>query len=238
MAGARTLARMRVLDEVHGPTPDSVVDAHVALPAELPQDRAFVRLGMISSVDGASAVAGLSGGLANQDDRAVFLALRASADVVLVGLGTAVAERYRAPTSPLRLYVVADAPDLEGNEDLFASDAVTLLLPDDAPDPPGDVRVQRAGADGVVDLDAVVRSLAGRVVVLEGGPSLAGIMLAQGLVEEFFVTLSPRVVAGESSRVAHGPEADDGPWALEHGFVDDDGYLFLRYGHTRRLTQG
>jgi riboflavin biosynthesis pyrimidine reductase len=225
---------MRVLDEVHGPTPGSVVDAHVALPPLRPADRALVRLGMISSVDGASAVEGLSGALGNQDDRAVFLALRASADVVLVGLGTAVAEHYRAPSSPsLQLYVVADTPDLEGNEELFSSDAVTLLLPSDAPDPPGDVKVLRAGADGEVDLAAVLGSLGGRVVVLEGGPSLAGTMLSQGLVDEFFVTLSPRVVAGEAARVAHGPEADDGAWTLEHGFVDDDGFLFLRYAHPR-----
>ena len=67
---------MRVLDEIEGPTPESVVEAHVALPDDRPQHRAFVRLGMISSADGGRAIAGVSGGLGNQYDHAVFHALR------------------------------------------------------------------------------------------------------------------------------------------------------------------
>jgi riboflavin biosynthesis pyrimidine reductase len=68
--------------------------------------------------------------------------------------------------------------------------------------------------------------------VLEGGPSLAGVMVSQGLVDEFFVTVAPRVIAGGSARVVHGPDADPAPWRLDHGFVDDDGYLFLRYARV------
>ncbi len=223
---------MRLLDEIHGPTPDAVVDAHVAVPSPVPADRALVRLDMITSVDGASAVAGLSGGLGNRDDRAVFSALRAVADVVIVGLGTAMAEHYHSPSrDDLQIYVIADRPAIEGNEALFASGRATLVLPVDAPPAPVGIPELRAGSDGAVDLDAVVRALAGKVAVLEGGPSLAGLMLSRGLVDEFFVTVSPRVVAGAAARIAHGPDADPSPWRLEHGFVDDDGYLFLRYGH-------
>jgi hypothetical protein len=40
------------------------------------------------------------------------------------------------------------------------------------------------------------------------------------------------VIAGSSARVAHGPDADGTLWQLEHGFVDDEGYLFLRYAQT------
>jgi hypothetical protein len=29
--------------------------------------------------------------------------------------------------------------------------------------------------------------------------------------------------------VVHGPDADPSVWHLAHGFVDDDGFLFLRY---------
>ena len=87
---------MRILDE-RGPTPDSVVEEHVALPDTRPTDRAFIRLNMIASADGGTTVAGVSGGLGNRDDHAVFGALRANADGVLVGLGTVVAEHYRVP---------------------------------------------------------------------------------------------------------------------------------------------
>ena len=77
------------------------------------------------------------------------------------------------------------------------------------------MRELRAGTGPFVDLGAVVAELDGQVAVLEGGPSLAGVMVSQGLVDEFFVTLSPRVVAGGSARVVHGPDADAAPWTLE-----------------------
>jgi hypothetical protein len=59
-------------------------------------------------------------------------------------------------------------------------------------------------------------------------------MASQGLIDEFFLTLAPRVVAGGSARVVHGNNADPGAWELRHGFVDDEGFLFLRY--ARPLT--
>ena len=80
-----------------------------------------------------------------------------------------------------------------------------------------------------VDLDVVAAALAGQVVVAEGGPTLAGLLAASGLLDEFFVTIAPRVIAGSSARVAHGPDADSSLWELAHGFLDDDGFLFLRY---------
>jgi riboflavin biosynthesis pyrimidine reductase len=221
---------VRILDEV-GPTPDSCVAQHVELPASRPVDRAFVRLNMIASVDGGTAVSGLSGGLGNRDDHAVFAALRAAADGVLVGLGTVVAEHYRAPDPPgLQIYVVADRPDVSGAPELFGSGRATLVLPDDAGPVPEGVPELRAGRDGQVDVAAVVAALPGRVLVAEGGPTLAGVLVSEGLVDEFFVTIAPRVIAGTSARVAHGPDATSALWNLEHGFVDDDGFLFLRYG--------
>jgi riboflavin biosynthesis pyrimidine reductase len=220
---------MRILDE-RGPTPESVVEEHVALPDARPGDRAFIRLNMIASADGGTAVAGMSGGLGNRDDHAVFGALRAHADGVLVGLGTVLAEHYHAPESPgLQVYVVADVPDISGDLDLFRSGRATLVLPDDAGPVPEGVPELRAGTDGQVDLGAVATALAGTVLIAEGGPTLAGLLAANGLIDQFFVTIAPRVIAGSSARVAHGPEASPALWDLEHGFVDDDGFLFLRY---------
>jgi riboflavin biosynthesis pyrimidine reductase len=222
---------MRVLDTVHGEASKRVVGQHVALPKRRPVDRALVRLNMISSADGGSAVAGLSGGLGNRDDHAVFAALRDAADGVIVGLGTAVAEHYHAPTSSgLELFVIADTPDISGALTLFESDHVVLVLPEDAgPVTHDHVRVLRSGRDGTADLRGVVAGLAGKVLVAEGGPMLAGALASLGLIDEFFLTVSPRVVAGESRRVVHGPDADPDPWHLAHGFVDEEGFLFLRY---------
>src|SRR5258706_13455954 len=50
---------------------------------------------MIASVDGAIMVDGRSGGLSGPADRLVFSVLRSLADVIVVGAGTARAERYR-----------------------------------------------------------------------------------------------------------------------------------------------
>jgi riboflavin biosynthesis pyrimidine reductase len=224
---------MRVLDAGHDQPIEQILADHVLVPADRPTDRAFVRLNMISSADGGSAVQGVSGGLGNRDDHEVYQALRDAADAVIVGLGTVVAEHYHPPgQAGLQLYVVADRPDTAGAETLFASPAVTMVLPEDAGPPPAGVTELRLGT-GLVDLHTLLAQLAGQVVVLEGGPTLAGVFASLGLVDEFFVTISPRVVAGSSGRVVHGPDADAEPWGLEHGFCDDDGFLFLRYSHSR-----
>jgi riboflavin biosynthesis pyrimidine reductase len=224
---------MRILDSEHNRASEAVVAEHVGLPEHRPADRAFVRLNMIASADGGSAVAGLSGGLGNRDDHAVFKALRDGADGVLVGLGTVVAEGYRPPeSSDLQIYVVADTPDIAGDAALFESGQAVLVLPEDAGPVPGDVPELRAGRAGMVDLGHVVAALAGKVLVAEGGPTLAGALVSLGLIDEFFLTVAPRVVAGGSGRVVHGPDADPSVWQLSHGFVDDEGFLFLRYVRT------
>jgi len=224
---------MRILDLDQRGTPESAVAAHVSLPEAIPSDRAFVRLNMISSVDGGTAVAGMSGGLGNRDDHAVFAALRAQAHGCLVGLGTVIAEEYKEPVPPqLQLYVVSDTNDVTGAEALFASGRATLVVPTSVGPVPDGIPELRAGEGPFVDLQEVVNALAGQVIVAEGGPTLAGLLAAQGLLDEFFVTIAPRVIAGGSARVAHGPEADASLWELRHGFVDDDGFLFLRYCHA------
>jgi riboflavin biosynthesis pyrimidine reductase len=211
---------------------DEIVAEHVALTAARPADRAFVRLNMISSADGGSAVAGVSGGLGNRDDHAVYQALRESADGVLVGLGTVVAEHYRPPRQEhLHIFVVADVPDISGDEELFRSGRATIVLPDDAGAVPDGVPELRAGT-GLVDLPRVLGGLAGQVLIAEGGPTLAGVLSSLGLIDEFFLTVAPRVVAGSSGRVVHGPDADPAVWQLQHGVCDDEGYLFLRYAHA------
>jgi riboflavin biosynthesis pyrimidine reductase len=61
---------------------------------EVPAGRPFLRLNMISTLDGATTFVGRSGGLGGPADRLVFAVLRSLSDVVLVGAGTARAEHY------------------------------------------------------------------------------------------------------------------------------------------------
>jgi riboflavin biosynthesis pyrimidine reductase len=225
---------MRVLDAEGCPDLDVLIADHVAVPDGRDETRAFVRLNMIASADGGSAVSGLSGGLGNGADHEVFAGLRAAADAVLVGMGTALAEHYGPPTvAGQQIYVIANRADVSGNPELFRSEHVTLVLPAAAGEAPAGVRVLRAGDGTSVDLGVLVASLAGKVVLNEGGPSIAGAMVALGLIDEFFLTVSPRVIAGDSARVAHGSDADPNVWELRHGFVDDDGFFFVRYARRR-----
>ena len=61
----------------------------------VPRPAPWLRATMVTSADGAAAVDGRSGGLSGEADRLVFSVLRSLADVILVGAGTARAERYR-----------------------------------------------------------------------------------------------------------------------------------------------
>ena len=60
-------------------------------------DRPWVFTNMAATLDGATAVDGVSGAIGDDDDHAMFRALRASADVILVGSRTANVEAYRPP---------------------------------------------------------------------------------------------------------------------------------------------
>ena len=208
-----------------------MVAEHVALPESRPTDRAFVRLNMITSVDGGTAVAGVSGGLGNRDDHAVFAALARQRRHCPRGPRHRRSPRATACRTlrSLQLHVVSDTTDTSGAAKLFASGRATLVLPTSAGPVPDGVPELRAGDGKFVDLEAVAAQFPGKVVVAEGGPTLAGLLAAAGLIDEFFITIAPRVIAGDSARVAHGPEASPQLWELEHGFVDDDGFLFLRY---------
>src|SRR5436190_2192213 len=171
---------MRILNEGNSASAE-VVAEHVAVTDRPSSGRALVRLNMISSADGSSAVAGLSGGLGNRDDHAVFAALRAAADAVVVGLGTVLAEHYHpTPASGPSLYVVSETPDVDAAAPLFESGRATIVLPEGTDEPTVDAPVIRAGPGPFVDLEALVATLAGKVVLAEGGPTLAGAMVADG----------------------------------------------------------
>ena len=64
------------------------VAAHATAARPSPGHRPWVALNMVASVDGATAIDGVSGGLGGSGDTEVFRALRAIADVILVAAGT------------------------------------------------------------------------------------------------------------------------------------------------------
>ncbi len=212
--------------------------------------RPWVIVDMIASIDGATAVAGRSGGLGGPADKAVFRALRAVPDVVLVGAATARIENYgpvrlddevrarrvaRGQAPAPRLALVTGRMDLDHEAPMFTeADTPPLVFTTEAacaehaPRFEGRAEVVVAGVDSV-DLAGAMAALGARgvqTVLVEGGPSLNGQLVAAGLVDEWCQSMAPLLVAGESARVAHGPEGAR-PERLElHRLLEQDGYLF------------
>lgn len=231
------------------------VEVYAADPRPPRPGRPWLLINMIQSLDGGTAVNGLSGGLGGPADLAVFRAIRALPDVILAGAATARAEKYQPPnlaaelaaqrrargqSAAPRLAVMSRSanfsPDEAWLEPTNDGGRPFLIVPSDAPshrlEALGDrVEVITAG-HGSVDLGSALGSLgrAGAEVVLsEGGPSVNGQLVAADLVDEVCLSLSPALVAGGSERIAHGDEPD-----LIHRFrltrvLSADDLLFFRY---------
>jgi riboflavin biosynthesis pyrimidine reductase len=189
------------------------------------EGRPWLLVNMIASLDGAVALGQRSGGLGGPADQRVFLHLRELADVIVVGAGTARAERYGPPLRPgQRIGVVTRRAKLDWNSSLFTSGAGFVITTEDAPDVPVDA--VRAGHDAV-DLATALRQVDGTVALCEGGPTLNGDLLAADLIDEWCLTVAPLLAGGNAGRAAVS--------AVEHPIrfrtaqlLTEDGYLFLR----------
>ncbi len=240
------------------PTDDVDLLAAYGEPSRVgPSGRPWVLLNMAASADGATAVDGVSGAIGGAPDRAVFRAVRAIPDVILVAAGTLRAERYGPPRAddevrsrrttrgqaPVpRLAIVTATVDLDPDLAVFSDPAappLVLVPPDASHRHPARVAALEGRADvvaagtepGTVDLTAALTMLSGTagVVLAEGGPSLNGQLVAAGLLDELVMTLAPVVVSGEAARLAHGTPLPT-PLDLELSWVlEEDGVLFLRY---------
>lgn len=214
-----------------------------------------VRVNMILSVDGAAAFHGLAGPLSNPCDQNLLLALRGYADVVLVGAGTARAERY----GPVRLtraqrterrerWGITDIPPVavvtrsgDVPASLFAEPGQRPLLVTTThvaharPDLRERADLLLAG-DTEVDLGAAVDRLQARGfrrVLCEGGPTLLDELIAADLVEEMCLTLSPHLAAAKPLVRPGVPLGEPAQLSLHHAFVIDD-YAYLRYRRPAR----
>lgn len=162
-----------------------------------------VRANFVSTLDGSGVGSdGRSGSINTEPDGRVFRLHRALADCVLVGAGTARAEGYRRGPTPL--VVVSRSGRLP--ESLAAGDGEVVLVTCAASGRQDGMGVWVEG-DDTVDLPAVASRLraAGMPCVLtEGGPSLFHDLLGAGVVDELALTLAPRIVGGDHTRVVAG----------------------------------
>lgn len=201
-------------------------------------DRPWVGLCMVASLDGSTAVADRSGGLSSPNDAALLGALRAVADVVVVGAGTIRAEGYGPPrTAGQRIGVISTTGDVDVTSPLFAGGAGFLILPEDGPTAPAaegrPVDVVRAGT-GSVDLAQALARLdtimePPTFVQAEGGPRLNATLLEQGCLDELNLTISPRVVGGRGRRVVDGAPELVHDFDLVHLATDEQSFLYGRW---------
>jgi riboflavin biosynthesis pyrimidine reductase len=223
-------------------------DLALAETYRLPPGRSL-RMDFIASLDGSIAVEGRSAGLGSPGDKRVFDTLRALADVVLVGHGTASAEKYglEGPETGVgRLRARLGRPPVVP---IAVVSRRASLLPGDRLAVPGTLLVTCAAADagrrsaltdaGVdvlvcgdadVDLRSALDALAERGlehVTCEGGPQLFRTALAARVVDELDLSLSPALV-GDRARLLDGPLGGVVRTQLRQ-LLEEDGMLFARY---------
>lgn len=219
-----------------------------------PPDRPFVIVNMVATVDGRAAIGGRSGPIGGPADTRLFAELRTVPEAIMVGTGTLRAERYgrlvKAPERRERRAAAGLAADpvavllsrrldLPWDAPLFAEPAqrVVVACAHDAPGgpPPGlaaDVELLRLEDASPGPALRALRARHGvRSVLCEGGPTLNRRLLADGVLDELFLTVGPLISADpDAGAIVGGPPLrEPAPltlrWVLRHG---DE--LFLRYG--------
>ena len=241
---------------------DSAADDLVAALADIyayPDlaDQVWVRANFVASIDGAITVDGKSGGLSGPADRLVFTLLRSLADVVVAGAGTVRAERYRQaqpdelwqqvragrpPAPPIAVITRRLELDLSGRlfgqgQDLARTIVLTTELA-------GEERLKEAsrvadvviaGTDtmtGQAILDALAARGHGRILV-EGGTMLLGQLVAEHVLDELCLTVSPVLEGGHASGRQTSPHGPPGLTEMSlAGVLEDDGFLLTRYIRT------
>jgi riboflavin biosynthesis pyrimidine reductase len=246
---------MRRLDDPSTPTQlldDADLRELYAYPTDLTQP--WMRVNFVSSLDGAVAVDGRSGGLGTPADKKVFGLLRELADVILVGAGTARTENYGGARTSEALRERRAAAGLSavppiavvtasGNLDpgmrlftdttvppiVFTSGAVSEGKRRSLADAGADVRVI---ADDDIGGDALVAALAEggwNRGLCEGGPRLFGRMIADSVVDDLCLTFTPVLAAGSADRIAHSPASAVTAMRRTHLVCDDDGTILTRW---------
>ncbi len=219
--------------------------------------RPGLRVNMIASVDGATAIGGVSGPLGGPPDRVVYRLLRSLADIVLVAAGTVRIENYkparvyddhlearraRGQSDAPRIAVVTRRLDLDFDLPLFREATERTIIVTIADAPEGLLAVARsvcdviAVGDGQVNLGAAMVALGelgAQHVLCEGGPSLNGALADAGLIDELCLTISPRLASGDAKRILSGPDLPASVDLELRSLLEEDGFLLARY-RTRR----
>ena len=236
LVAGRGLARLRAsgIAAAHGLLAEAAQELNIGFVSRMTRGRPWVRLKVAASLDGTTALHnGASQWITSEAARADGHAWRARACAVLTGVGTVLADHprldVRAVSTPRQPHVVVldshlqtppDAPffiagracwiyaagqfDTEADRSAFATRRQTL-------EARGAAVALLPGADGRVDLKAVLHDLARRGVNelhVEAGHTLNGALLDAGLVDELLLYLAPTLLGPGRGMADRAPLAD------------------------------
>ena len=205
-----------------------------------PEREPWLRVNFVSTVDGAATGSdGLSGTINNAADKRVFDALRRRAHCLVVGAGTVRDEEYDVPRVPI--VVVSRSADVPPTLAGAPSGRVLMATVGtsgglaQARETLGEDNVLVLGEERI-DLVALKAALAERgwtEQLCEGGPSLFADMLAAGVVDELFLTISPLLATGDDPMTIVEGEAGTHVGLELVSVLEADSMLFLRYRVAR-----
>jgi riboflavin biosynthesis pyrimidine reductase len=201
-------------------------------------ERPFVAMNFAATVDGRATIGGVSGPIGSETDTAMLAGLRTRFDAVMIGAGTMRAERYGPLPGERLMVIVSGGLDLPWDAPLFTEGGgQVLVFTASADEEPPEVAtsLQVVRHPGAVDLAAALRHLREerevRAVLCEGGPRLHAEMEAAGLVDELFLTISPKLAGGAAPRILEGELPGVEPLQLAW-LLEQDGELFARYSRA------
>jgi riboflavin biosynthesis pyrimidine reductase len=199
---------------------------------EAGEERPRVAVNFVTTLDGRAAIAGSSGPIGSDTDTEMLSGLRARFDAVMIGAGTMRVERY-GPMEPLAV-LVSGRLDLPWDAPLFTDEQGEALIftASEAEPPQTAASVNVVRHERAVDLGEALRHLRQergiRAVLCEGGPRLHAQIQAEGLVDDLFLTIAPKLSGGEEPRILEGPLP--GVVGLELAWLlEEDGELYARY---------
>jgi 2,5-diamino-6-(ribosylamino)-4(3H)-pyrimidinone 5'-phosphate reductase len=192
-----------------------------------PMERPYVLVNMVMSADGKVAIEGTEQGIGSKTDQRLMRELRVNADAILNGAGTlrasgtssrlgdAELDRLRIergkPRCPVAA-VLSRSGDLPLDRVFFTARDFPAVVYLSSKAPARRRKTLEAtgrpvyGVPAGDELPAMLRhmrqDLEARVLLVEGGPDVNAGLFRLGLVDEYFLTLGPLIVAGRDTLTA------------------------------------
>ena len=240
------------------PDPEDIDYTRLNFP-EPPSDRPFVAINMVMSADGRTVVDGTERGLGSSLDQRLMRELRVHFDVVLNGAATFRAsgtsarlnnprlEQWRTDrgmsSSPIAA-VLTRSGTLPPERRFFTDHSfeAVIYLSSAAPESVRQelesrgrpVVVVPEGDEASAALNHMKSELGASRVLVEGGAKLNGDLIRQDCVDEYFLTLAPKVTGGQSAYPAvswpgESTASEIRQLELLHAVTAATGEVYLRY---------